>query len=366
MTGIESSRDSFLQGDVERIANSACIPWDELGGSSVLVTGATGLIGSLVVMALACRNRLFNQGIKIKALARNREKAERVFGNLLGRPGFEIVEGDVNTPIEGAGDVDYIIHAASATSSKYFVTNPVETIATAIDGTRNVLELARRCKVKGFLYLSSLEVYGVPAEGRVKMLESEAGYIDSMKVRSCYSEGKRMVECLCASYASEYGVPAKVVRLSQTFGAGVAYTDGRVFAQFSRSAIEGADIVLKTKGETLRNYCYTADAVTALLLVLVKGSVGEAYNVANKDTAISIADMAKFVCDKFSGGRSKVVFDIAEDATKLGYNPVVKICLDTAKLEALGWKAEFGLEEMFRRTIESMKYVYREENPEKA
>ena len=353
MMDMETPRDSFLQGDVERIANSACIPWDELGGSSVLVTGATGLIGSLVVMALACRNRLFNQGVKIKALARNREKAERVFETLLGRPGFEIVEGDVTAPIEGAGEVDYIVHTASATSSKYFVTNPVETIATAIDGTRNVLELARRSKVKGFLYLSSLEVYGVPAEGHVKMLESEAGYIDSMKVRSCYSEGKRMVECLCASYASEYGVPVKV--LSQTFGAGVAYVDGRVFAQFARSAIEGTDIVLKTKGETLRNYCYTADAVTALLLVLVKGAVGEAYNVANKDTAISIADMAHLVCDKFSGGRSKVVFDIAEDATKLGYNPVVKICLDTAKLEGLGWRAEFGLEEMFRRTIESMK-----------
>lgn len=355
MTGIESSQDSCLQGDVEYIANSACIPWDEFGGRFVLVTGATGLIGSLVVMALACRNRLFNQGIRIKALVRNREKAERVFESFLDRPGFEIVEGDVNSSIEGAGDVDYIIHAASATSSKYFVTNPVETIATAIDGTRNVLELARRCKVKGFLYLSSLEVYGVPAEGHVKMQETEAGYIDSMKVRSCYSEGKRMVECLCASYASEYGVPVKVVRLSQTFGAGVAYADGRVFAQFARSAIEGSDIVLKTKGETLRNYCYTADAVTALLLVLVKGAVGDAYNIANKDTAISIADMAKLVCDKFSGGRSKVVFDIAEDATKLGYNPVVKICLDTTKLESLGWRAEYNLEQMFERTIASMK-----------
>ena len=224
MTGIESSRDSFLQGDVERIANSACIPWDKLGGCSVLVTGATGLIGSLLVRALACRNRLFNQDIRIKALARNREKAEREFESLVDRPGFEIVKGDVTAPIEGAGDVDYVIHTASATSSKYFVTNPVETIATAIDGTRNVLELARRSKVKGFLYLSSLEVYGVPAEGHVKMQESEAGYIDSMKVRSCYSEGKRMVECLCASYASEYGVPVKVVRLSQTFGAGVAWT----------------------------------------------------------------------------------------------------------------------------------------------
>ena len=355
MSDKENCQDAFLQDDVERIAKNDAVPWETFRSSTVLVTGATGLIGSLVVMALACRNRLFNQDIRIKALARNREKAERVFAGFLGRPGFEIVEGDVNAPIEGAGEVDYIIHTASATSSKYFVTNPVETIATAIDGTRNVLELARRCKVKGFLYLSSLEVYGVPAEGHVKMQESEAGYIDSMKVRSCYSEGKRMVECLCTSYASEYGVPVKVARLAQTFGAGVAYADGRVFAQFARSAIEGADIVLKTKGETLRNYCYTADAVSALLVVLAKGAVGEAYNVANKDTAISIADMAKLVCEKFSEGKSKVVFDIAEDATKLGYNPVVKICLDTAKLEGLGWKAEFCLEEMFRRTIESMK-----------
>lgn len=355
MTEIESSYDSFLQRDVEFISNSSCVPWEDFRSKSVLVTGATGLIGSLIVLALACRNRLFNQEIKIKALARNKKKAERVFENLLGRPGFEIVEGDVNASIEGAGEVDYIIHTASATSSKYFVTNPVETIATAIDGTRNVLELARRCKVKGFLYLSSLEVYGVPAEGHVNMLESEAGYIDSMKVRSCYSEGKRMVECLCASYASEYGVPVKVARLGQTFGAGVPYEDNRVFAQFSRSAIEGVDIVLKTKGETLRNYCYTADAVTALLTILAKGNVSEAYNVANKNTAITIADMAQLVCRKFSNGKSNVVFDIAEDCAKLGYNPVVKICLDTNKLENLGWKAEYDLEQMFERTIESMK-----------
>lgn len=353
------SIDLFLQGDVENVSRSASVPWESFRSSTILVTGATGLIGSLVVKALESRNRLFGQNITVMALVRSREKAAQVLGSCVENSNVRLVVGDVTVPLDVDGQIDYIIHAASATSSKYFVTNPVETIATAIDGTRNVLELARRCKVKGFLYLSSLEVYGAPAEGHVKMQESEAGYIDSMKVRSCYSEGKRMVECLCASYASEYGVPVKVARLAQTFGAGVAYEDGRVFAQFARSAIEGSDIVLKTKGETLRNYCYTADAVTALLLVLVKGAVGEAYNVANKDTAISIADMAKFVCEKFSGGRSNVMFDIAEDATKLGYNPVVKICLDTTKLESLGWKAEFGLEEMFRRTIESMKLKWR-------
>ena len=355
MNNEDMSRDLFLQGDVEKISRATFIPWDVFTSSTVLVTGATGLIGSLIVKALVSRNRKFNQDITVKALVRSRDKAAQVLEDCVEDSSLQLVVGDVTAPLNVDGPVDYIIHAASATSSKCFVTNPVETIATAIDGTKNMLEFARSHQVRGFLYLSSLEVYGVPADGRMLMSEKEAGYIDSMKVRSCYSEGKRMVECLCASYASEYGVPVKVARLAQTFGAGVAYTDNRVFAQFARSAIEGADIVLKTKGETLRNYCYTADAVSALLVVLARGAVGEAYNVANKDTAISIADMAKLVCEKFSGGRSKVVFDIAEDATKLGYNPVVKICLDTTKLESLGWKAEFGLEDMFRRTIESIK-----------
>lgn len=346
--------DVFLEKDIEWIASSEMVPWNEFSQKTILVTGATGLIGSLIVNALACRNRLFCQNIKILALVRDRAKAERVFADIWDSLDFEIVCGDVTAPLTVDASVDYIIHTASATSSSFFVTKPVETISIAIDGTKNILEFARQHHVQGFLYLSSLEVYGVPSEGHVQMNENEAGYIDSMKVRSCYSEGKRMVECLCASYASEYGVPVKVARLAQTFGAGVAYNDGRVFAQFARSAIEGADIVLKTKGETLRNYCYTADAVTALLLILANGKTGEAYNVANKETAISIADMAKLVCEKFSQGRSHVVFDIAEDATKLGYNPVVRICLDTAKLESLGWSASVGIEKMFERTIGSM------------
>lgn len=344
----------FLQDDVKRIATSSMIPWESYSGKIIFVTGATGLIGSLLVMALACRNRLFHENIKIKALARNLEKAKLVFSEISETDGLEIVVGDVNNSLEHVGPIDYIVHAASVTSSKDFVTKPVETISTAIDGTKHVLELARTQNVRGMLYLSSLEVYGVP-ENKVLISETDSGYIDCLQVRSSYSEGKRMVECLCASYVSEYGVPVKVARLCQTFGAGVAYTDNRVFAQFARSAIEGADIVLKTKGETLRNYCYTADAVKALLLILAKGNVGGAYNVANPATAISIADMAKFVCEHFSAGQSKVVFDIAEDATKLGYNPVVKICLDTTKLEQLGWSAEYNLTQMFERTIESMK-----------
>ena len=156
--------------------------------------------------------------------------------------------------------VDYIIHGASATSSKYFVSNPVETIYTALDGTSNILKFATEKKINGMVYLSSLEVYGTPEKDADLITENDYGYIEPLSVRSSYSEGKRMVECLCASYAHEYSVPVKIARLSQTFGPGVAYEDGRVFAEFARCALEQRDIVLHTQGHTVRSYCYTKDA----------------------------------------------------------------------------------------------------------
>lgn len=352
---VECLYDLFLQEDLEYIASLPYIPWNCFENKTVLVTGATGLIGSQLVMALICRNRKFGGNIKVRALVRSPEKAQKIFAGIMDAPNFSLVVGDVNNALTIKEPVDFIVHGASVTSSKDFVSKPVETIVTAIDGTRNILEFACKQKLQGMVYLSSLEIYGVPAENLLWLTEQDSGHIDCMQVRSSYSEGKRMVECLCSSYASEYGVPVKVARLSQTFGTGVAYSDNRVFAQFARSAIEGSDIVLKTKGETFRNYCYTADAVSALLVILAKGGVGEAYNVANKGTGISIADMAQFVCEKFSDGKSNVVFDLVEDAAKLGYNPVVKINLDPSKLESLGWAANFDLLQMFERTIKSMK-----------
>lgn len=351
----ENSKDPLQQEDLESIARENFVPWESLKGKTILITGATGLIGSQITRALCSRNRIFNSGIQVIALVRNISKAVALFADLKYRPYFKISSGDVGSPIYINDKVDYIIHTASITSSKDFVTRPVETIETTIQGTRNVLDLARKCSVQGMLYLSSLEVYGTTDPEKTSISEKDSGYIDPLQIRSSYSEGKRMAECLCVSYASEYNVPVKIARLAQTFGTGVDYNDRRVFAEFARDAIEKKDIVLKTKGETVRNYCYTSDAITAILTILVKGAIKEAYNIASRDTEISIADMAEFVCREFSGGESRVVFDIAEDASKLGYNPVVKIQLNTEKLEALGWKARMPLKEMFRRTIESMR-----------
>ena len=146
-------------------------------------------------------------------------------------------------------------------------------------------------------------------------------------------------------------MPIKVARLCQTFGAGVSYTDNRVFAQFARAVIEEKDIVLKTKGETVRNYCYITDAVSGILTILAKGQIGEAYNIANMQTTVSISNMAEMVCDKFGENKIKLVFDIVGDVTKLGYNPTVKIQLDSKKLSNIGWQPIVSLEDMFYRLI---------------
>ena len=324
-----------------------------LKGKSVLVTGATGLIGSQIVLALDRYNQLHEGRIKIYALARNEEKAARVLAGC--SEYVRIILGDIKMPIDITEEIDYIIHGASMTSSKEFVDYPVETILTGMEGTDNVLRFADSKKVKGMVYLSSLEVYGVTDPEKKSIKENEYGYIEQMVPRSSYSEGKRMAECLCISYGHEYGVPVKIVRLSQTFGPGVSYSDNRVFAQFARCAIENQDIVLKTKGETYRNYCYIRDAVTGILCVLLKGNSNEAYNIANKDTGISICDMAHMIADDIADKKINVVFDIADDIAKLGYGPTIKISLDTDKIEQLGWKAEVGLKDAFERMIQSMR-----------
>ena len=346
--------NEVLQEDIQNISGSQLVDWEAFRGKSVLVTGATGLIGTAVVMALLNAEAEKKLGMKIYAAVRNEQKAKDIY-KYADMSVLSFVVGDITKPITVQGSIDYIIHGASATSSRYFVEHPVDTIMTALRGTENVLELAREKNIQSMVYLSSLEVYGVVDFSITSVDEKTFGSIDPMSVRSSYSEGKRMVETLCTSYASQYGVPVKAARLCQSFGAGVPYDDGRVFAQFARSIIEGKDIVLKTDGSTERNYCYLSDAVTGIFTVLTKGEKGEAYNVANKDTLITIRDMAQLLIDSYPESGTKLVFDIAEDAVKLGYNPKVKMNLDTRKLEQLGWRAQVGLDEMFERLIKSMK-----------
>lgn len=317
--------------------------------SVILITGATGLIGQAII------NKLKDTEVSIIAMVRNKEKAITLFGTETER--LKYLVADVKNVVPGTMNVDYIIHAANQTSSKAFINEPVETIVTAVQGTKNMLDIARASNVKGFVYLSSMEIYGSPLTDD-KIDENHGTNLDPMKVRSCYPESKRLCESLCRSYASEYGVPAKVVRLTQTFGPGVEYNDGRVFAEFARCAIEEKNIILHTKGETMRNYLYTEDAADAILTVLNNGVSGEAYNAANEETYCSIYEMACLVAKRCANNKISVIVE-ETNAEELGYAPVLHMNLDTSKLKALGWSAKTDLYDMYMKLIGYMRHSNR-------
>lgn len=326
--------NSIFEEDIKNIIND--FDMSVFDGKTILVTGATGLIGKL------CVKSLLNSGYntQVIALVRDEEKAKNIFGE---SKRLTYLVQDINQRINTTRRVDYIIHAASTTSSKDFVEKPVETIYTAINGSRNVLEFAKNKRLEGMVYLSSLEIYGVNEKENIK--EEDYGYIDILNPRSSYSESKKIVETMCISYGTEYGVPVKIARLAQTFGAGVSISDNRVFAQFAKAIINKENIILHTKGETKRNYCYTTDAVRGIFTILTKGENNNAYNIANENSYYSISEMAHLLENEYT----KVEYKI--DEVNRGYNPTVKIALNTEKLNALGWEAKVNLKEMFDRLI---------------
>ena len=321
-----------------------------LKNSRVFVTGATGLLGSQILLFLVYLNRTENYSMTLFGLIRNIDKAKKVFGKSIKNITF--ITGDVLKLPEIPQQIDYIIHGASVTSSLDFVCKPVETIDTAINGTMNILRFAQSKAVKSMVYLSSMEVFGI-TDGKGKVSESDYGYIDILSTRSSYSESKRLCECLCHSFAKEFSLPVKITRLTQTLGAGIDYNDTRVAAQFARAVIEGHDIVLKTTGATKRPVIYTSDAISAVLTVLLKGTDGQSYTAANEDTFYSIRETAEMIVSEIAKDKIKLVFDIKGVSKE--YAPDLNLNLNTNLLRSLGWSAKIGLKEAYERMIKSMR-----------
>lgn len=311
---------------------------------SYLLTGATGLIGSALV------KKLYAEGENLTCPVRNIDKAQSLFEeDVLNKVNW--VETSLEDYLAQLDDsFDYIIHCASPTASKYFVEKPVETMLFNTSTTTSLLEYCRNHSVKGIIYLSSLESYGTVLDDSKAIAEDFQGYVNPMEIRSSYNMAKRMCESLCHAYAKEYGVPVKVVRLTQTISPYISDSDMRVFAQFARHAANGEDIELHTDGTAARQYIHIDDAVEAILRVLYNGKAGEAYNAAREDSYISVRDMAQFVQDNFNPS-GKVVFHLRED---MGYAPTTKLRLSTEKLRSLGWEAKFGLYEMFENVISKL------------
>ncbi len=332
--------------DIEEFAHTFGLS-NEIKGSTFLITGATGLIGSALVHCLVA----LNKGFRIIAPVRNANKALAMFDESE-RKYVTFIECDLLTyDYNQLGRVDYVIHCAAPTSSKFFVENPVDTTEIIIEGTKVLLNYARVHKVKSFVYLSSLEVYGTILDDTKIISEEVQGYIDPMSVRSSYPMAKRAAENLCCLYAKQYGIPVRVARLTQTTGAGLAQKDSRVIAQFARLTALGQDIVLHTTGEAARPYCYTTDAVSAILYILLRGRAGESYNVANEETYLSVRAMAEFLRDNFNPSINVRI----EPQDNMGYAPLTKLKLSSQKLMALGWRPKYGLRRIFENLINVIK-----------
>ena len=345
MIGIEKELSEFCIFNRELLK--------EFDNKTILVTGATGLIGSTLVKVLCAANRMFDFKIRILMIVRNKEKASRLFSRelLLGMQ-IQMIVGDVIDKLSINETVNYIVHGASQTASEMFMKEPVETIKTTVIGTENLLQFACDNRIESMVYMSSMEVYGSPKTNEM-LSEKDVGYIDPLSLRSCYPESKRLSETLCHSYACEYNVPVKIVRLAQTFGPGVSYDDKRVFAEFARNAMEGKDITILTDGKSTRMYLYTLDAISGLIYILLKGENGLGYNVANKETYCSIKEMAEMVADILAVGEISIHVADSDEAAKK-YPPAHHLCLDVSRLEQLGWQPTVNLTEMYRRMADSM------------
>lgn len=341
---------SYLEEDLKNIADY--LKSEKFSNCNVTVTGATGLIGSLIVKAIIFCNKQYNLNISVNAFVRSQEKVKVTFNNT-DIPNVKFVYQDITKPIPLDLKTDYIIHTANPTVSKYFITNPVETIETIYSGTKMVLEYAKSVKAKSVVYLSSMEVFGATDKSKNQIFENDIGYLDFLNIRSCYSEGKRLAECMCKCYAEEYDLNVKIARLAQVFGAGISKNENRVFAQFARSAIKKKDIILHTSGESVGNYCYTTDAIKGIFLLLKKGVIGEVYTVVNENTAVTIKDMACMVAEELAHNEIKVIFDIPQENV-FGYAPPTTMHLSSKKLQNLGWKPEVDLKTSYIRMMQDL------------
>ncbi len=326
-----------------RKAATADLPWDCLDGCNILITGATGLIGSCLVEVLMAHTP---RHYHVYACGRNEERAKKRFADYWEDEGFHFFPYDVTRPLTADIDLHYIVHAASNASPNFFAQKPVEVIQSNITGTANLFEYGKQHGLKRLLYVSSGEVYG-EGDGRT-FTEDYSGYVNPVSPRSCYPSSKRAAETLCVAYSQEYGMESVIARPCHVYGPHYTESDNRVYAQFIRNVLNGEDIVMKSTGAQYRSWCYVVDCASALLHILLKGHACEAYNIADPDSNISIRELAEMIA---AIGGKKVVMDLPSDQERMGYNVVTKSVFATDKLQALGWSAEGNMTDKMARTI---------------
>ena len=345
--------NEIYQHDIESVANFEEL--NKLTGSKFLITGATGMIASVIIDILMYYNNTIiesSKGIHIIAVSRNEVKARERFAAYWDSTFFTYLSQDISQSLPELGDVDYILHAASNTHPRVYATDPIGTITANVTGTYELLSYAAEHHCRRFLCFSSVEIYGENRKDVDKFDESYLGYIDCNTVRAGYPESKRLSESLCNAFAAQKGQDFVIGRFSRVYGPTMGQEDSKAIAQFIRRAAAGEDIVLKSEGNQLYSYTYVVDAAAAALYLLLYGKSGEAYNVADEKSEITLKELAQILAD---AAGSKVIFELPDAVERAGYSTATKALLDTGKITALGWRASTPIKEGLEKTVQILR-----------
>jgi len=317
--------------------------WELLDGKTFLISGATGMIGSLLVDMLMEHNAGPEPDKKchVIAISRSVKTARERFGPWFEREDFQYLARDVSKPTDALPSADILIHAASTTHPVQYAAEPINTIFANIEGARNMLETAAAKAGSRFLLLSSVEIYGENRGDTERFGENYCGYLDCNILRAGYPEAKRVSEALCQAYRKEKAVDAVILRLPRVYGPTMRMSDTKAIAQFIKKGLAGEDIVLKSPGEQLYSYAFVGDAVLGILYVLTRGLDGEAYNLSDAGSDISLKALADIIAKKTG---TKVVFALPDESERTGYSLATKAVMEAEKIKKLGWKPFFEIE----------------------
>ena len=323
------------------------IDWSAIDNRTIMITGATGLVGRYLIEALMKRNRLKGVSTKIIAVGRSMEKLERTFADLKSGE-LSFLQHDVQLPCEYSGRLDYIVHLASNTHPRLYASDPIGTEMINILGSYHLLELAEKNPGCRFVFSSSGDVYGDNRSGKAFLSETDCGYIDCNTLRAGYIEGKRASEALCNAFHESKGVDFVIARLCRIYGPTMNPADSKAVSQFIKKAINKEDIVLKSEGKQLFSYLYIFDVITAILTIMAMGKTGEAYNVADNDQTISLSDLAGILSEI---GNSRVTYSLPDAEEKKGASSFQDVRLDGSKLRGIGWTPRVDLKDGLRWTV---------------
>lgn len=343
---------SVIESDRRELAEQLAPHLQPLAGTTLAVTGSHGFLCSyLIDMIIGLNEHAFDRPCRIVAMDNLRSGSSGRLAHLEGRDDYRFIHADISQQLAYGGAVDWLIHGASIASPVYYRKYPLETIDANVSGTRNALDMARDKNVRSFVFLSSSEIYGDPDPANIPTAEEYRGFVSCTGPRAVYDESKRLGETLTMTYWRLFETPGKIIRPFNVYGPGQRLDDGRIIPDLMSAALERRPLVLYSDGRATRSFCYALDFVAALLLLMVSGRNGEAYNAGNDEAETSMASVAELMSE--IAGTSSVEYRVSSDPHYLTDNPVRRRP-DLTKLRAtVPWSPRVPLREGLRRTLES-------------